>query len=129
MHKRDDKPDAWPWPRPSQRVRELIRRGAETALNTPHEWLEELERATLSIEKMKVIADDPVLAAATRRTYRAYFFHWAAANLHDPGAPVAPHLGAESLGMASSSVNVLRRSRRISVATHRASREMLHFVH
>ncbi|MDI1432772.1 PucR family transcriptional regulator [Polyangium sorediatum] len=100
MHQRDDNLGAWPWPRPSKRVRELIRRGAERALDTPHEWLEELDRATLSIERMKVIAEDPVLAAATRRTSRAYFFHWAEANLKDPGAPVAPHLGAESLGMA-----------------------------
>ena len=100
MHQRDDNLGPWPWPRPSKRVRELIRRGAEMALNTPHAWLEELDRATLSIEKMKVIAEDPVLAAATRRTSRAYFFHWAAANLHEPGAPVTPHLGPESLGFA-----------------------------
>jgi DNA-binding PucR family transcriptional regulator len=100
MHHREDKPGAWPWPRPSKRVRELIRRGAEMALSAPAEWLEELDKATLSFENMRVIADDPVLAAAMRRTNRANLFHWAEANLRDPGAPVAPNLGAEPLRIA-----------------------------
>ncbi|MDI3288024.1 PucR family transcriptional regulator [Polyangium sp. 15x6] len=81
-------------------MRELIRRGAEMALNAPPEWLEEVDRATLSIRNMKVVADDPVLAAAMRRTNRANLLHWAAANLRDPGAPVAPNLHAESLRTA-----------------------------
>ncbi|EYF04446.1 Trx [Chondromyces apiculatus DSM 436] len=81
-------------------MRELIRRGAEMVLNGPPEWLEEVDRATLSIENMKAIADDPVLAAATRRTNRANLFHWASSNLRDPGAPVAANLGAEPLAIA-----------------------------
>lgn len=100
MHQPEDKSNVWPWPRPSIRVRELIRRAAEMALNAPAEWLEEIDRATLAIDNMKAIADDPVLAAATRRTNRAILFHWAAANIHDPGAPVAPSLSAEPLGIA-----------------------------
>ncbi|WP_425394840.1 PucR family transcriptional regulator [Chondromyces crocatus] len=84
----------------SKRVRELMRRGAERVLNAPPDWIEEIDRATLSVENMKAIADDPVLAAATRRTNRANLFHWAASNLRDPAAPVAPNLGAEPLGIA-----------------------------
>ncbi|WNG50981.1 PucR family transcriptional regulator [Archangium minus] len=86
--------------RPSERVRELMRLGAERALNAPPQWLEELDEATLSPENMKVIAEDPVLAAATRRTSRANLIHWAAANVRDPGAPVAANLSAEALGIA-----------------------------
>lgn len=100
MHHPQGRPGAWPWPRPSRRVRELIRRGAEMVLNAPPEWLEELDKATLWTENMKVIADDPVLAAATRRTNRSNITHWAAANVQDPGAPVAANLGAEQLGIA-----------------------------
>lgn len=86
--------------RPSQRVRELMRLGAERALNAPPQWLEELDEATLSPENMKVIADDPVLAAAMRRTNRVNLIHWAAANVRDPGAPVPANLSAEALGIA-----------------------------
>ncbi|NMO15669.1 PucR family transcriptional regulator [Pyxidicoccus fallax] len=91
---------SWQWERPSKRVRELIRRGAERALNAPPEWLEELDAATLSTEHMRAIADDPVLAAAARRTNRANLLHWAAANIQDPGAPVPANLGPEPLAIA-----------------------------
>lgn len=91
---------AWQWERPSARVRELIRRGAERALNAPPEWLEELDAATLTTEYMRGIMEDPVLAAAARRTNRANLLHWAAANVHDPGAPVPPNLGPEPLAIA-----------------------------
>jgi DNA-binding PucR family transcriptional regulator len=86
------------WDRPSARVRELIRRGAELVLHAPPEWLAEIDEATLAVEP--VVAEDPVLAAATRRTNRANLLHWAAANVRDPGAPVPPNLGPEPLGIA-----------------------------
>lgn len=86
------------WERPSARVRELIRQGAELVLNAPPAWLAELDEATVAVEP--VIADDPVLAAAMRRTNRANLVHWAAANVRDPGAPVPPNLGPEPLGIA-----------------------------
>ena len=57
------------WERPSPRVRELIRQGAELVLHAPPEWLAEIDEATLAVEP--VIAGDPVLTAATRRTNRA----------------------------------------------------------
>jgi DNA-binding PucR family transcriptional regulator len=86
--------------RPSERVRELLRQGAEIALHAPSTWLDELDNATLTSEYMRVVADDPELTAATRRTNRANLLHWAAANIRDPGAPVAANLSPEPLGIA-----------------------------
>ncbi|MCK2215670.1 PucR family transcriptional regulator [Actinomadura sp. ATCC 31491] len=77
-----------PWPPPSPRVRELIRRGAELALTPPAAWLAELDAATLTGAARRQIAADPVLAAGTRRINRANLLVWAAANVRAPGAPV-----------------------------------------
>ena len=88
------------WERPSERVRELIRHGAELVLNAQSEWLEELDQATLSAANVQELANDPVLNAATRRSTRANLLHWAAANVSDPGAPVPANLGPEPLGIA-----------------------------
>src|ERR1700687_5875396 len=88
------------WERPSERIRELRRQGAEIALNARPEWLEELDDATLAAEPMRTVADDPVLTAATRRSNRDNLLHWAAANVRDPGAPVPANLGSEPLGIA-----------------------------
>lgn len=85
---------------PSERVRALMRLGAELALNAPPEWLEEVDDATLSPGIMRAIAEDPNLAASMRRANRANLLHWANANVADPGAPVAPNLGAEALYVA-----------------------------
>ncbi|OBA71732.1 transcriptional regulator [Mycobacterium sp. 1554424.7] len=86
------------WSGPSPRVRELIRAGAEIVLNAPPAWLDELDRATLAANLE--IAEDPELAAASKRTNRANLLHWAAANVTDPGDPVPAKLGAEQLGIA-----------------------------
>ncbi len=91
---------AWPWPKPSERVRELIRQGAEMALRSPPEWLDAIDDATLANDHLAVVAADPVLVAATRRTNRANLLHWAAANVSNPGAPVPANLGAEPIGVA-----------------------------
>ncbi len=91
---------SWPWPPPSARVRELIRRGAEMVLRAPPEWLAEVDSATLATENMKSVADDPALAAATRRSNRDNLLHWAAANARDPGAPVPANVGAEPIAIA-----------------------------
>lgn len=88
------------WERPSPRVRELIREGAELALHAPPEWYVELDEATLAGEAMRAVAEDPVLAAGTRRTNRANLLHWAAANVRDPGMPVPGNLGEEPLAIA-----------------------------
>jgi DNA-binding PucR family transcriptional regulator len=97
---RRPKPTSAPWPRPSARVRELIRRGAELVLRAPPEWLAEVDAATLGSGFMEGIAGDPALAAAVRRTNRDNLLHWAAANVRDPGQPVAANLGAEPLAIA-----------------------------
>jgi DNA-binding PucR family transcriptional regulator len=89
-----------PRPSPSPRVKELIQRGAELVMRAPPEWLAEVDDATLGTAAMQAIADDPVLAAATRRTNRANLLHWATHNVRDPGAPVPPNLGAEPLAIA-----------------------------
>ncbi|SEE34021.1 DNA-binding transcriptional regulator, PucR family [Streptomyces sp. 2231.1] len=79
---------AMSWKTPSPRVRELIRQGAEIALNPPAEWLAELDAATLTGQARQQIAADPVLAAGTRRTNRSNLLFWAAANVRAPGEPV-----------------------------------------
>lgn len=89
-----------PWPKPSERIRELMRRGAERALRAPPAWLEEIDAATLSSEHMPVVSADPVLAAATRRANLSNLLHWAAANVRDPGAPVAPNISPDVVGVA-----------------------------
>jgi len=88
------------WDPPSPRVRELIRQGAEVALHPPDDWLAELDEATLSGPNRRQVADDPVLAAATRRTNRSNLRHWAAANLRAPGERVPANLGDEPLAVA-----------------------------
>ncbi|WP_232016926.1 PucR family transcriptional regulator [Gordonia insulae] len=88
------------WPRSSARVRELLRRGAEIALQPPEEWIEEMHAAALGGVRMTTVADDPVLAEGTRRTNLANMLHWAAANIHDPGARVSVNLTGEVLDTA-----------------------------
>jgi DNA-binding PucR family transcriptional regulator len=100
MHTSGRREVRWPWSKPSERVLTLMRKGAEQVLKAPPEWLEELDRATFDRERMKHLADDPALIAAIRRTNRANVVHWAAENLRNPGAPVAPNLGPEPLAVA-----------------------------
>lgn len=82
----------------SDRAREVIRQGAEVALNAPDEWLDEMYAATLSKTSLRTIAEDPLLAEAVRRVNRANLLHWASANVADPGMPVPINLGAEQIG-------------------------------
>ncbi|WP_431233074.1 PucR family transcriptional regulator [Mycolicibacterium psychrotolerans] len=86
------------WPLPSTRVQDLIRQGAEIALNAPQEWLDELDRATSATNPL--MSEDPGLAAAGSRTNRANLLVWATANVRDPGAPVPANLGPEAIGIA-----------------------------
>jgi DNA-binding PucR family transcriptional regulator len=85
---------------PSPRVQQLLRQGARMALDLPPEWLAELDEATLSGTGVRQIADDPVLAAAIRRTNRSNLLAWAAANVRNPGVPVLANLGDEPLAIA-----------------------------
>ena len=88
------------WPRLSPEVRELFRRGAEVALDPRAEWVEELHAASLGGDRMRPVAEDPVLAATTRRANLANLLHWAAANVQHPGRRVPPNTGPEVLEAA-----------------------------
>lgn len=92
------------WERPSERICELMRSGAEIILNVPPSWLAELDKATLSSEYMRTIASDPVLTEATRRSNRANLLHWAAANISHPCEPVPANLSPETLGIARDAI-------------------------
>ena len=76
------------WEPPSPRMRELIRKGAQFALDPPADWLAEIDEATLSGVHRAQIAEDPVLAAAIRRANRSNLQSWASANVHRPGERV-----------------------------------------
>jgi DNA-binding PucR family transcriptional regulator len=95
-----DAPVTRDWPLPSPQVRELFRRGAELALDPQAEWVAELHTASLSGALMRPVAEDPVLAAATRRANLANLLHWAAANVQRPAERVPVNLGAEVLEAA-----------------------------
>jgi DNA-binding PucR family transcriptional regulator len=99
------------WQRPSEPVRELIRRGATMVANAPPGWLDELDEAILSSPQMRVIADDPVLAESFRRVNRVNMLAWAASNVRDPGAPVPANLAPELL---AASRDLVRRGLRDS---------------
>src|SRR3712207_2113504 len=76
------------WPELSPRGRELFRRGAEVALGPHDAWVEELHATSLGGPRMRPVAEDPVLAAATRRVSLANLLHWAAANVQHPGRQI-----------------------------------------
>ncbi|SFS97506.1 PucR family transcriptional regulator [Saccharopolyspora flava] len=88
------------WPSLSPRARELFRRGAEIALNPHAEWVEELHAAALGGARVRLVAEDPALAAATRRANLANLLHWAAANVQNPGRRVPANTGSELLEAA-----------------------------
>lgn len=88
------------WPQPSTEVRELFRRGAQTALDVRATWVAQLHEASLSTGRMRAVAADPVLAAAVRRTNEANLLLWATANVRDPGARVPAGTGPEALETA-----------------------------
>lgn len=89
-----------PWPRPSQAVRELMRKGAEHAQALPAQWIERLNQALVDAPGSMAMLDDPVMLAALRRANRAELLHWANANLQRPGEPVQPYVAADMLDMA-----------------------------
>jgi len=77
-----------------------MRQGAEFLLNLPQAWLQEMDKATLSSQYMRSIADDPVLAESIRRSNRANVLHWAAANISHPCDEVPANLSPETLDIA-----------------------------
>lgn len=70
------------------------------ALDPPAQWLDELDRATLSGAHRAQIADDPVLAAGTRRATRSNLLFWASANVQRPGERVPANVGDVPLAVA-----------------------------
>ncbi|UTI65360.1 helix-turn-helix domain-containing protein [Paraconexibacter antarcticus] len=87
------------WEPPSPGVAALIRTAAELLAEAPDEVFAEVDAATLSGAEPAILAD-PALVAAIKRTNRLNLLHWARANIVAPGAPVAPDLGPEVLGIA-----------------------------
>ncbi|MFI9374428.1 PucR family transcriptional regulator [Streptomyces parvulus] len=82
---------------PSQEARDVIRRGAEQALDPRPEWLAELFDAVVHSARTEPAYTDPVLQEGARRANVSNLLHWAAANVHDPGARVRANLGSELL--------------------------------
>ncbi|MFG0796021.1 PucR family transcriptional regulator [Pseudomonas sp. GLN_2] len=89
-----------PWTRPSEAVRELMRKGAELAQALPPEWVERLNQSLFSSPEDARLLEDPVILAACRRANRAELLHWANANLQRPGEPVEPYVSADMVDTA-----------------------------
>ena len=87
------------WPEVSSQVRDLIRQGAELALDPPPAWGQELQDAIFRGPARGVIAEDPELAASTRRAIESTVDTWRRANLEHPGEPVAAGLSDETLDL------------------------------
>ena len=87
------------WERPSPRVAELIRTGAQLLLDAREEVFAEVDAAILA-DPDDPIAADPVIAEAVRRNNHSNLVHWASANVRDPGGPVEPDLSPDLLGVA-----------------------------
>lgn len=94
MHQKLASSSPHKWPTPSQRIQDLMRKGAEFVLNIPAEWLQELDQASLAAD---LVTADPVLVAAAKRVNRSGMIHWAAANIENPGAPVPRFISADML--------------------------------
>ncbi|MBO9549425.1 helix-turn-helix domain-containing protein [Pseudomonas sp.] len=88
------------WPRPSETVRELMRKGAEWAQTLPPEWVERLNQSLFASPENARLLEDPVILAACRRANRAELLHWANANLQRPGEPVEPYVSADMVDTA-----------------------------
>jgi DNA-binding PucR family transcriptional regulator len=87
------------WHAPSPPVAELIRRGCRLLLEQPDAVFEAVDAAVFETGASGILAD-PAFVEATRRTNRANLQHWVEHTLADPGAPVPPNLGPETLGIA-----------------------------
>lgn len=75
-----------------------MRAGARIALQASERILERVEAAALE-EHDPLVAADPVLLEAFRRTNRAMITHWAESVAREPQEPVEPYLGPEARGL------------------------------
>ncbi|MEX7469504.1 PucR family transcriptional regulator [Mycobacterium adipatum] len=82
-------------PRPSERTRQLLRAIAETLVQSPGDWLDELFANSLNAAGLETAAADPVLRVSAERAFQASVLHWVTQNLRNPGARVEPDLGQE----------------------------------
>jgi DNA-binding PucR family transcriptional regulator len=87
------------WDRPTPRVAELIRTGAQLLLRAPEAIFAAVDAAVLA-ESAGPLKEDPVLSAAIRRNTHANLIHWAQANVDDPGGRVSPRLTPDALSVA-----------------------------
>lgn len=86
-----------PWPTPSQKIRQLIRSGAEAVLNTRDDFAEELRSAALGSLGLGAVTDDPGLAENSRRINFFNLLHWASSNIQEPGRRVSVQMRGENL--------------------------------
>lgn len=89
---------------PSERVRALIREGAERALQRADDWIRAVDAATLSSGVVRELADDPDLSEAVRRGNLDNLLAWATANLRAPGEPVAANTSDVQIEVARAMV-------------------------
>lgn len=85
------------WPTPSPAAQELIRRGAERALDPRGEWVAELNAAVLNHERTSETLSDPVLAEGSKTANLSNLLHWATANVRRPGVRVPANVSPELL--------------------------------
>src|SRR5262249_4511534 len=78
-----------PWPTPSEKIKKLIRSGAEVTLNTRDEFAEELRAAALGSLGVSTFPDDPGFAENARRINLFNLLHWASSNIQEPGGRVS----------------------------------------
>jgi DNA-binding PucR family transcriptional regulator len=76
---------------PSPAAQGIIQRGAELALATLPEWLDEIMAAALVGVRGAEGLSDPVLAQGARNSNLSNLLHWTSANVERPGARVAPN--------------------------------------
>jgi DNA-binding PucR family transcriptional regulator len=87
------------WEAPSDRVAELIRRGAQLLLEQPDALLGQVDAAVLDASPSR-LTDDPAISAAAVATNHANVLHWAQANVRKPGAYVPGNLSPQVLDLA-----------------------------
>jgi DNA-binding PucR family transcriptional regulator len=86
-----------PWPTPSEKIKQLIRSGAEAVLNTRDEFADELRAAAFGNLGLGAFLDDPGLAENSRRINLFNLLHWASSNIQEPGGRASVPMHGENL--------------------------------
>jgi DNA-binding PucR family transcriptional regulator len=82
---------------PSEKIRNVIRAGAEAVLNTRDEFAEELRNASLDSLGIDAFPDEPTLAENSRRINLFNLLHWVSSNIQEPGGRVFPPTHRENM--------------------------------